>query len=671
MLNLGKKIVKLRYVILALSILLLIPCGITYLNTRINYDILSYLPKNIDTMKGQDILVDEFGTGAFSVVVVDDMKQSDLAKLEDKISKVDHVKAVLGYDSFKEMSIPMDAVPKKVKDALVNEKTNSTIFMVLFDTSTSADETLEGIEEIRSITKGQCFLSGMSSVVYDIAEISKTEAVAYVILAVIMTIIVLTLTMDSFLIPVFFLISIGFAIVYNLGTNYISGEISFITQALTAVLQLATTLDYSIFLWHSYQDYRETYPNEKERAMAHAISNTIGSVTGSSTTTIAGFVAMCFMVTILPSLILVFDGAIQKTRHKAFMPDLGKIGKFVANKYVVFIIVFAVVMVPALYGYKHTEVYYDLAGTLPKKLNSVKANQKLEKDFNTGATHMILSSSELSSKDTSMMIDEVEKVDGVKTVLGLDNIVGPAIPKDVIPNKYKEVLDSGKYKLIMIMSEYKTASDEVNNQVTEIQDILKKYDKNGMLIGEAPCTKDLITITDTDFNTVSAVSIVLVFIIIAIALKSISLPVILVLVIEAAIYINMAIPAYTHTTLPFIASIVIGTIQLGATVDYAILMSNKYKKLRRNGAEKKDAIIGALNGSVQSIFVSAMSFFAATFGVGLYSSIDMISSICILLARGAIISFIMVSFILPAFFMIFDKVIINTSLGFKPKKVQE
>ena len=694
MLKLGKTIVKLRIPILILSFLLLIPCGISYLNTRINYDILSYLPKNIDTMKGQDILVDEFGTGAFSVVVVDNMKESDLAKLEEKIGKVDHVKAVLGYDSFKGLSIPMDAVPKKIKNAIVNEKDNSQIFMVLFDTSSSADETLKGIEKIRSIAKGQCFLSGMSSVVYDIAEISKTEAVVYVGIAALLTAVILTLTMDSFLIPVFFLLSIGMAIIYNLGTNFIGGEISFITQALAAVLQLATTLDYSIFLWHSYQDYREKYPNEPGRAMGHAISNTIGSVAGSSTTTIAGFIAMCFMtftlgldlgivmakgvifgvlscVTILPSLILVFNNAIEKTRHKVIMPDLGKIGKFVANKYIAFIIVFVVVMVPAVYGYNHTDVYYDLAGTLPKKLESVKANTKLEKDFNTGATHMILSSSELSSKQTAQMIKEVEKVDGVKTVAGLDNIVGPAVPKDIIPEKYKKVLDSGKYKLIIVMSKYKTASDEVNNQVSEIKSIVKKYDDKGMLIGEAPCTKDLITITDKDFKTVSTVSILLVFLIIAISLKSISLPVILVVVIESAIFINMGIPAYTHTTLPFIASIVIGTIQLGATVDYAILMSNKYKKLRYNGAEKKEAIIGALNGSVQSIFVSAMSFFAATFGVGIYSSIDMISSLCILLARGAIISFIMVSFILPAFFMIFDKVIINTSLGFKPKKVRK
>ncbi|MBD8942028.1 MAG: hypothetical protein EGR71_05800, partial [Clostridiales bacterium] len=567
----------------------------------------------------------------------------------------------------------------------------STLLIATFDTSTSADETLDGVEKIRKLTKNQCFQSGMSATIADIKKICNTEAVMYVVLAAGLSAIVLALTMDSFLAPVFFLLSIGMAIVYNLGTNFIAGEISFITQALAAVLQLAVTLDYSIFLWHSYQEYREKYPDEKERAMAHAISNTIVSVIGSSITTVAGFVAMCFMtftlgldlgivmakgvifgvigcVTILPAMILTFDKAIQKTKHKALMPNMDKIGNFVTRKYGLFIVLFVVILIPALYGYTHTNVYYDLAGTLPKDLESVVANSKLEDDFSMGATHMILADSNMSSKDTSAMLDAISEVDGVKVAAGLDNLVGPAVPKEVIPDTYKKILDNGKYKLILVASEYKTASDEVNNQITEIQNIVKKYDTKAMVIGEAPCTKDLIDITDKDFKTVSAVSIVLIFIIIAVVLKSISLPVILVAVIEFAIFINMGIPAYTGTTLPFIASIVIGTIQLGATVDYAILMTNKYKKARYNGAGKKEAITSALNGSIQSVFVSALSFFAATFGVGMYSSIDMISSLCVLLARGAIISFLVVVLVLPAMFMIFDKLIINTSMGFKPKK---
>lgn len=693
MLALGKKIVKFRVPILIISLVMLIPTAFIYLNTRINYDILSYLPTNIDTMKGQDILVDEFGTGAFSVCVVENMSRSDLAKLENKISEVPHVKRVLGYDAVEDLALPMEMLPESIREAFnrTNGDSNSSLFMVLFDTASSADETLKGIEQIRKLAKGQCFMSGMSSVIEDIKKICNTEAVAYVAIAALLTLLVLSLTMDSFLIPVFFLLSIGMAIVYNLGTNFIGGEISFITQALAAVLQLAVTLDYSIFLWHSYQEYREKYAEDKERAMAHAISNTIVSVVGSSVTTIAGFVAMCFMtftlgldlgivmakgvvfgvlgcVTILPSMILIFDGAIQKTKHRAIIPDLGRIAGFVTKWYVLFVVVFAIIMVPAVYGYRHTSVYYDLVGTLPKNLESVMANAKLEEDYDMGATHMILTDSSISPKITGKMISEIEQVDGVKLAAGLDNLIGPAVPQEMIPQEIREILDSGKYKLIFIASEYKTGSDEVNGQVEQIQNILKKYDDTGMLIGEAPCTRDLIKITDKDFKTVSIVSIALIFVIILIVLRSVSLPVILVAVIESAIFINMGIPAYTHTTLPFIASIVIGTIQLGATVDYAILMTNKYKKLRHNGAEKKEAVTGALNGSLQSVFVSALSFFAATFGVGMYSSIDMISSLCILLARGAIISFLVVAFVLPALFMIFDQLIIHSSLGFRPKK---
>lgn len=690
MIKFGKKVVKFRIPILIISFLLLIPAALGYVNTRINYDILSYLPSDIETMKGQEILLDEFGTGAFSLCVVQGMDEKGVVDLENQMKAVDHVKEVIWYDTLADISIPMDILPDEVREAFNNEEKNSTLMIVTFDTSMSADETLDAIEEIRGLTKNQCFLSGMSATVTDIKQICNSEAIMYVVIAAGLSALVLALTMDSFLIPVFFLLSIGMAIIYNLGTNFVAGEISFITQALAAVLQLAVTMDYSIFLWHSYQENQERFPGDKNRAMAHAISNTITSVVGSSITTVAGFVAMCFMtftlgmdlgivmakgvvlgvigcVTILPSMILVFDKAIEKTKHRAIIPDLGKIGNFVTKKYIIFIVLFLVILGPALYGYTHNEVYYDLAGTLPEELESVQANNKLEEDFDMGATHIILADSNLSSKDASAMINEIKDLDGVALVLGQDALIGPLVPKEMIPDELLETLDNGKNQMIYIMSEYKTASDEVNAQCDAIKEIIKRYDKSAMLIGEAPCTQDLITITDKDFKTVSAVSIVLIFIIIAVVLQSISLPVILVAVIEFAIFINMGIPSYTGTVLPFIASIVIGTIQLGATVDYAILMTNKYKKARHNGAGKQEAISAALNSSLQSVIVSALSFFAATFGVGIYSSIDMISSLCSLLARGAIISLFVVAFILPAMFMVFDKLILHTSKGFKPE----
>ena len=690
MIKFGKKVVKLRVPILLLSFLLLIPSGLIYFNTRINYDILSYLPGDIDTMKGQETLLEDFGTGAFSLCVVEGMDEKGVVALEGKIKDVEHVKDVIWYDTLADISIPMEVLPDEIRNAFNNEETNATLMIITFDTSMSADETLDAIEELRGLTDKQCFLSGMSAVVTDIKKICNSEAIAYVILAAGLSAVVLALTMDSFLIPVFFLLSIGMAIIYNLGTNFIAGEMSFITQALAAVLQLAVTMDYSIFLWHSYQENQERFPGDKNRAMAHAISNTINSVVASSITTVAGFAAMCFMtftlgldlgivmakgvvigvlccVTVLPSMILIFDKAIEKTRHKALIPDLGRIGNFVSKKYPLFIVLFLVILGPALYGYTHTDVYYDLAGTLPDELESVMASKKLEENFDMGATHIVLADSKLPSKEAAAMIEEISNLDGVAVALGKDSILGPTVPSEMIPSGFTDILDNGEKQTIYIMSEYKTASDEVNEQCDAIKEIIGRYDPTAMLIGEAPCTQDLITITDKDFKTVSAVSIVLVFIIIAFSLKSISLPVILVAVIEFAIFINMGIPHYTGTVLPFIASIVIGTIQLGATVDYAILMSNKYKKSRSNGAGKQEAISYALNSSLQSVFVSALSFFAATFGVGLYSSIDMISSLCSLLARGAIISLLVVAFILPAMFMIFDKVICATSIGFKPK----
>ena len=691
MLKIAKKIVKFKVPILIISVLLLIPATLGFLNTRINYDILSYLPSDIDTMEGQEILKNDFGTGAFSMCIVENMDEKHVVELEEKIKKVDHVKNVVWYDSVADLSTPIDALPKDIKDAFINAKTGSTFFIVTFDTGSSDDETLNAITEIDKVTNKEVIQSGMSSVVADIKTICNTEAVAYVGIATLLSVIVLSVTMDSFLVPLFFLLSIGMAIIYNLGTCYFSGEISFITQALTAVLQLAVTLDYSIFLWHSYSEYKEKYPGDNDRAMAHAIAATFVSVVGSSITTVAGFVAMCFMtftlgvdlgivmakgvilgviscVTILPAMILIFDKAIEKTRHKPLMPDIGRMGKFVTNKYYIWMVMFLVILVPAIYGYTHTDVYYDLVGTLPSKYESVKGKEILAKDFEQGTTYMVLYDSDLSSVQGRKMLKEIENVKGMDVVAGLDNIKGAAVPDEVIPANIRKELDNGEYKLALLMSKYTVASDEVNDQINEIEGIVKEYDNSAMVIGEAPCTKDLIKITDTDFKRVSAVSIILIFIIILLVLRSVSLPVLLVTVIEFAIFINMGIPAYTNTTLPFIASIVIGTIQLGATVDYAILITNRYKKERRNGANKRNAVQTAMSTCLQSILVSAMSFFAATFGVGMYSSIDMISSICILLARGAIISFICVATVLPAMFMIFDKVIVKTSIGFKPKE---
>ena len=683
----GKGVVKCRVLILILSIVLLVPSAIGYFNTRVNYDILSYLPDEIETMKGQEILKDDFGIGAFSLCVVEGMENKDVVALERKIEEVPHVKKVVWYDTVADLSLPMEVLPKEVYEVFNNDDTDSTLMAVLYDTGMSEDETMDAVKEIRKLADGQCFVSGMSAVITDIKDLSDKEVPIYVLIAVILAIVVLSLTMDSAVVPVFFLLSIGMAIIYNLGTNIMQGEISYVTQALAAVLQLGVTMDYSIFLWHSYEEECANTDDHKE-AMANAITNTITSVVGSSITTVAGFVALCFMsftlgldlgivmakgvvfgvigcVTILPSMILIFDKAVQKTRHRAAIPDLGRIAGWVVRHYKWFITAFVVILFPALYGYTHTDVYYDLAGTLPKDLPSIVANQKLEDSFDMNATHIYLIDSSLPTKDVVEMIDEVNEVDGVKATIGLEAILGAGFPKEMLPSDLLKVVQSDEYELLMVSSEYAVASDEVNAQCDKLDEILDKYDTKGMLIGEAPCTKDLINITNEDFARVSAVSIVAIFVIIFFVFKSISLPIILVAVIEFAIFINMGIPAYTGTVLPFIASIVIGTIQLGATVDYAILMTNKYKNARYDGLEKKEAITQALQGSIQSIIVSALSFFSATFGVGVYSNIDMISSLCILMSRGAIISMFVVIFILPSMFMIFDKVIIKTSKGFR------
>jgi antibiotic ABC transporter, permease protein len=690
MINFGKGVVKLRIPILIVSIILLFPAALGYFHTRVNYDILTYLPKEIDTMKGQDILLDEFGTGAFSMCVVEGMEDQDISKMRKNMEKVDHVKKILWYDSLADLSIPKTMLPDKVQNAFINEDKDATLMVIFFDSSMSSDETMDAIEELRSVADKQCYISGMSAVVTDTKNLSDKEVPIYVLIAVILAVIVLSLTMDSALIPVFFLLSIGMAIIYNLGSNVFFGEISYVTQALAAVLQLGVTMDYSIFLWHSYEENQERFPDDKKRAMAHAISNTLTSVIGSSITTVAGFVALCFMsftlgldlgvtmakgvifgviccVTVLPSMILVFDKAIDKTRHKAIIPDLGVISGWVVKHYKAFIVTFIIVLIPALWGYTHYEVYYDLAGTLPGNLDSVIANDKLDETFAMNSTHIILCDSSLEPKEVNEMMSKIDDVDGVKATLGLDSLVGPTVPREMIPSDIKEVVMDENYQMLMISSEYKVASDEVNDQCDKIEKIMKKYDKNAMLIGEAPCTKDLITITNHDFNVVSTVSIGAIFLIIACVFKSISLPIILVAVIEFAIFINMGIPAFTGTKLPFIAGIVIGTIQLGATVDYAILMTTKYRKARYNGVEKQEAITSALGASMQSVIVSALSFFAATFGVGLYSNVDMIASLCSLMARGAIISMFVVIFILPSMFMIFDKIICKTSKGFVQK----
>ena len=690
MIKFGKGVVKFRIPILIMAFLLLIPSGIGYMKTRVNYDILSYLPGEIETMEGQDILLDEFGTGAFSFVVAEGMEDKDLEKLVDQMEDIPHVKKVVWYGSLGSYTLPREALPDDIYEFFNNRDADSQLMAVLYDESMAADGTMAAIDQITDLVGEQCYVSGMAAVINDIRKLSEKETVIYVVIAVILSLIVLSLTMDSAFVPILFLLSIGMAIVYNLGTNVFKGEISYVTQALAAVLQLGVTMDYSIFLWHSYQEQQERFDGDKERAMAHAISNTITSVVGSSITTVAGFVALCFMsftlgmdlgivmakgvvfgvigcVTILPSLILVFDKVIEKTKHRAILPDLGRIANWVTNHSVVFVIAFLIILVPALYGYTHTDVYYDLAGTLPDSLASKVANDKMAEQYEMGATHMIIARSDLSEKDSLNMIDEIKQVDGVKLAVSLDSAMGPQFPREILPENIQEIMVNGDYQMMLVSSEYATASDEVNKQCDEINTIIKKYDDSAMLIGEAPCTKDLIEITDQDFKKVSVVSIGAIFLIIALVFRSISLPIILVAVIEFAIFINMGIPAYTGTVLPFIASIVIGTIQLGATVDYAILMTNKYKKNRNHGMEKKEAITDALGKSIQSIIVSALSFFAATFGVGMYSNIDMISSLCTLMARGALISMVVVIFILPSMLMVFDRLICATSIGFRKK----
>jgi len=688
MLRFGEFIAKHRVLILAAGILLLIPSAFGYINTRVNYDILSYLPKDINTMVGQDILIDEFGQGGFSFVMVDGMTEKEIADTADKISEVDGVSNVVCYETLTDLNVPKEILPSKVRDFF--NKGDTTLMAVFFEESTSADRTLNAVDEMRDITSEQCFISGMSAVTADMKHLSDSESVIYAIIAVILTSAVLVLTMDSFLIPIFFMLSIGIAIAWNLGTNFAMGEISFITQALALVLQLGVTMDYSIFLWHSYKEQQELFPDSKVEAMAHAIANTVTAVVSSSFTTVAGFLAMCFMsftlgldlgivmakgvicgviacITVLPAMILIFDKAIAKTSHRDFMPSFSRTSSFIVKHSGAFLTLAVVLVIPAVFGYLHYDVYYKLDSTLPKELASITANTKLEEEYHMNSTHILLVDSDMDAKTATAMLSEMDSVDGVQFTLGYNTLIGPAIPDEVVPDSIRSKLKSENKQLMLIGSEYEVASDDVNAQVAQLNDIVQKYDASGMLIGEAPATKDLIDITNRDFKVVSVLSIAAIFLIIAFTFKSVSLPVILVAVIELAIMINLGISYYTNTSLPFIASVVIGTIQLGATVDYAILMTTRYRTERSGGRDKKEAVGIALATSIRSVITSALGFFAATVGVALYSKIGMISSLCVLLSRGALISMVVVITVLPSMFIVFDSVICKTSAGFLPK----
>ena len=682
----GNLVVKHRKLILLCAVILLVPSVIGMSLTRINYDMLNYLPDDIETMKGQAILQEDFNKGAFSILMVEGMEPQQVSELKGQIEKVDHVTSVVWYDSIFGSHIPIEFLPGRIYDKF--NKGDTTLMAVFFDTSTSADETMNAISSIRRIAGSKCFVTGMSAMVTDLKNLCEKEEPIYVGIAVLCSVAVMTLFLDSFVIPLVFLASIGMAILLNLGTNVFMGEVSYITKALAAVLQLAVTMDYSIFLWHSYSEQKQYFPDNKEHAMAQAISATLTSVIGSSVTTIAGFLALCFMtftlgldlgivmakgvvfgvigcVTTLPSMILLCDGLIEKTRHKALIPKMDGISGAILKAFPVFLLLFAVIAVPAFYGQSHAGVYYDLGATLPKDMEYVIATNKLQDEFDMSSTHMILADAHLPESDARDMINDIKKVKGVKTAMGLDSMIGSRVPEAVIPDSLKELLKGDRYQLMLVTSEYKVATDDVNRQIDGINDVIKKYDKNAMLIGEAPCTKDLISITNRDFQVVDAISIIAIFAIIAIVLRSFTLPVILVAVIEFAIFINLGIPYYNGTQLPFIAPICISTIQLGATVDYAILITSRYKLERMGGADKKTAIKTALSTGIGSITVSAMGFFAATFGVAIYSDVDIIGSLCMLMARGALISMFSVILILPSLFMVFDKLICKTTAGMR------
>ena len=688
--GLSKAVVKNRVLILMIALILLVPAVFGMLGTRINYDMLDYLPGDMDTVIGQETLKEDFGKGAFSFIVVQDMPVQEVAQLKEKIQQVDHVESVLWYDSVADLSIPMELLPDKLYNEFNTD--DATMLAVFFDSATSEDVTMDAIREIRSIAGKQCFVSGMSALVTDLKDLCEQEEPIYVALAVACACAAMMLLLDGWLVPFVFLASIGMAIVYNLGSNFFLGEISYITKALSAVLQLAVTMDYSIFLWHSYNEQREKYPDNKE-AMAVAIKETLTSVIGSSVTTIAGFIALCFMsftlgrdlgivmakgvllgvlgcVTVLPSMILVLDKPLQKTKHRSLIPNMDRFAKGIVKIFPVFLILFVALIYPAYNGYAkaNDEVYYDMGQCLPEEMNYVVSNEKLHNDFNIASTHMVLVDANTSSRQVKEMMAQMEQVDGVKYVLGMESLVGSRIPEELLPAELTDTLESDNWKLLLVNSEYAPASNAVNEQITRLNEILKSYDPTGMLIGEAPCMKDMIETTDHDFAVVTAVSLVAIFIIILLVEKSLTLPVILIAVIELGIFINLGLPHYLGQSMAFITPICISTIQLGATVDYAILMTTRYKGERAAGRSKQEAVTIALETSLPSILASALGFFAATFGVGLYSNVSLISSMCNLMARGALISMLAVALILPALLLLLDKVICATSAGFRLRK---
>ena len=681
--NIGKWIAKHRVLIIILMVLLLVPAAIGYIRTRINYDLLSYLPNSLETVSGQDVMVDQFGMGAFSMVVVENMENKDVAKLEEELEAVDHVEKVIWYDDLVDISLPVEMLPDRFQKALFNG--DATIMIALFDDTTSSDTTMDAVTQMRKIVGKRAFISGMSGVVTDIKNLALSEMPIYVAVAAGLALLILFLTMDSFVTPFIFLGGIGMAIVFNMGTNIWFGQISYVTQALTAILQLGVTMDYSIFLLESYEANKERYDGDKQRAMAHAISNTFTSVTSSSVTTIAGFAALCFMtfklgmdlgivmmkgvvfgvivcLTFLPAMILCCDNMIDKTTHKNLIPSLDKVSKGIVKIWPVALILFAVLIVPANYGNNHYDIYYNIDSGLPQDLDSAVANRKLQEKFDMNNVHVLMLKNGLSVKDKEAMQEEMNQVDGVKWILGINSFVGAKFPESMIPSKYRDMLQSDEYELQFICSDYKSATDEVNAQLASLNEIVKRYSSDSLVIGEAPLMKDLQDTTDVDLKNVNYVSIAAIFLIILITFKSISIPIILVSVIEFAIFLNMAVPYYTHQSLPFVASIVIGTIQLGATVDYAILMTNRYVKERTvRQKSKKEAISIAHKTSIKSIIISGLCLFASTFGVTISSSIDMIKAICVLLSRGAVISTVVVILVLPAMLTLFDKIICKTT----------
>lgn len=691
MVKTGKWIAKHRILIVLIGILLLIPSVIGTIKTRINYDILSYLPESLETVKGQDVMVDEFGTGAFSMVVVEDMPLKDVQKLKNKFEEIEHVKKVLWYDDIADISVPTSMMPKDLKNIFFAD--DSTMMLVPFDNTTSSDEAMEAVTNMRAIVDKQCFISGMSGVVTDIKNLCLQELPIYVAIAALFSFIVLEITGTSFVVPILFLLCIGISILYNMGTNIFLGEISYLTQALVAILQLGVTMDYSIFLLDSFEENKKRFPGDKNRAMGHAISNTFKSIVSSSITTVAGFAALCLMtfalgknlgivmakgviigviccVTLLPAIILIFDPLIEKTKHKPLIKNTNRLSGFIIRHYKIWLAVFCIGLLPAVYGNNHTKIYYNIDKSLPSTLDSNVANKKLEDTFDMSTMHIIMMDKNISNANRTTLMKDIEKVDGVKWAFGLNSVFGANVPASMIPKDVKDMLQSDEQELVFVCSKYSSATDESNSQIAAINDLVKKYDSNGMVIGEAPLMKDLQDVTDIDLVNVNVASVAAIFIIIMLVFKSISVPIILVAVIEFAINVNMAIPFFQGIELPFVASIVVGTIQLGATVDYAILMTSRYQKERRKGFGKKEAVMNAHKACALSIMTSGFSFFAATFGVAWYSKVDMIGAICTLLSRGALISMACVIFILPAMFIIFDKVICKTSINFLGEKAK-